>query len=81
MTSRRSFLLSCSSVPILSVAGNLVMAKSFEKNDFSVNGPIQVGADSSQAEMGIYGWHEPHIDDAAQTHLICLTASWKADWL
>ena len=80
MTSRRSFLLSCSSVPLLSLAGNLVVAKPFEKNKLSVNGPTHLEADFSQPDMGIYGWHEPHVD-AEQTNLIRLTSAWKADWL
>lgn len=80
MTSRRSFLLSCSSVPLLSVAGNLVVAKPFENNTLSVNGPIHIDAGFSQSDMGIYGWHDPYVD-AEQTNLIRLTSSWKADWL
>lgn len=80
MTSRRSFLLSCSSVPLLSLAGHFAVAKPLEKNQFSDMTPSQPDGDFSQAEMGIYGWHSPKID-TAQTHLICLTASWKADWL
>lgn len=80
MTSRRSFLLSCSSVPLLSIAGNLVVAKPFEKNNLSVNGLTNLDADFIQSDIGIYGWHEPHLD-AEQTNLIRLTSSWKADWL
>ena len=80
MTSRRSFLISCSSVPLLSVAGNLVVAKPFDPSNLSVNGLTKLDADFSQSNMGIYGWHEPHID-TEQTNLIRLTSSWKADWL
>jgi hypothetical protein len=80
MTSRRSFLLSCSSVPFLSMTGHFAVAKPFKQSQFSGMGPTQPDADFSQAEMGIYGWHTPQTD-TAQTHLICLSASWKADWL
>jgi hypothetical protein len=80
MTSRRSFLLSCSSVPLLYVAGHFAVAKPLEKNQFSDMTPSQPDGYFSQAEMGIYGWHSPKID-TAQTHLICLSASWKANWL
>lgn len=80
MTSRRSFLLSCSSVPLLSVAGRFAVAKPLEKSLFSNMAPSQPDVDLSQAEMGIYSWHTPKID-AAQTDLIYLSASWKADWL
>ena len=80
MTSRRSFLLSCSSVSLLSVAGQLAMARSVEQSKVSKIGPMQPDHDFSQIDVGIYGWHTPHID-TEKMHLICLNASWKADWL
>ena len=80
MTSRRSFLISCSSVPLLSVAGSLVVAKPFEQDPFSEMAPAHLEPGFSYAEMGIYGWHAPDVD-ASQTNLISLNASWQANWL
>ena len=80
MTSRRTFLISCSSVPLLSLSGSLVMAKPFEQDKLSELTPAQPKAEPGHAGFGIYGWHAPDVD-TTQTHLISLTASWKADWL
>jgi hypothetical protein len=62
------------------VAGHFVVAKPVEQSKDSELSPTQPDGDFSQADMGIYGWHAPHID-TTQTQLICLNASWKADWL
>ncbi|GEM_PF-6361795 len=80
MTSRRSFLLSCSSAPLLSVAGHLVAAKTLEANTLPEITSAQLDSEHRQAAMAIYGWHTPDIDQT-QVNLISLTASWKADWL
>lgn len=80
MTSRRTFLLSCSSVPLACLAGGFALAKPLEKSALPITDPMPLDAELSHADMGIYGWQDPTLD-SSHLNLISLTSSWKANWL